>query len=227
MQNCYWINKECVVNLNQSFKCGCYKTYGSHRLYFCICPFYYNDLVIEKLVDCKMMNEQWMKFCVQRTYLDDLCFRGSMGLFSFNDIAQSVNIYWSYRNSLILMKWMIKSLSFLASQEVYYSCYQIIEHFTHSAYWYCLCDEYQDCLREESVLSCGLPTLGADYCCICRTLKHYKLGGLNKIKRNSFCQEKFCLHLLRDLAEILSVDPNACFWENEFFYKFRDYREGT
>ena len=120
-----------------------------------------------------------------------------------------------------------KFLSFLASQEVYYSCYRIIEHFVHSAFWYCLCDRYQGCLREESVLSYGSPTLGADYCCICRTLNHYKLKGLNEIKRNSFWLGKFYLHLLRELAEILSVNPEACFWEDEFCYKYRNYREGT
>ena len=121
----------------------------------------------------------------------------------------------------------VKSLSFLASQEVYYSCYRIIEHFVHSAFWYCLCDRYQGCLREESVLSYGSATLGADYCYISRTLNHYMLKGLNEIKRNSFCLEKFYLHLLRDLAEILSVDPEACFWDDEFCYKYRNYREGT
>ena len=120
----------------------------------------------------------------------------------------------------------VKSLSFLASQEVYYSCYQIIEHIVHSAFWYCLCDRYQGCLREESLLSYCSQTLGADYCCICWTLNHYKLKGLNEIKC-SFYQEKFYLHLLRDLAGILSVDPEACFWEDEFCYKYRNYREGT
>ena len=88
MQSFYRINKERVVNLNQSFKCVCHGTYGSRRLYFCLCPSCYNDLVIKKLCDCKMMNGQWMKFCMQRTYLDDLSFRGSMRFFIFNDIPQ-------------------------------------------------------------------------------------------------------------------------------------------
>ena len=49
MQNFYQINKEPMVNLNQSFKCVCHGTYGDHRLYFCFCPSWYNDLVIKKL----------------------------------------------------------------------------------------------------------------------------------------------------------------------------------
>ena len=115
-----------------------------------------------------MIHEQWRKFCVQRTYLDDLYFCGSMRFFSFNDVSQSVNIFWSHRNILILIKGMMQNPKlFLASQEVYYSCYRIIEHFVRSAFWYYLCDRYQGCLREESVLSYGSPTLRADYCCIC------------------------------------------------------------
>ena len=66
MQNFYQINKERIVNLHQNFKCGCHNTYESHQLYFCICPSCYNDLALRKECDCKMINEKWMKFCVQR-----------------------------------------------------------------------------------------------------------------------------------------------------------------
>ena len=109
----------------------------------------------------------------------------------------------------------VESLSILASREVYYSCCWIIEHFAYTAYWFCLSDEYQGCLREERMLSYGSATLGADYCCICRTSGYYKLEGLNQIKHNSFHLERFYLNLLRDITEILDVDPTACFWDDE------------
>ena len=121
----------------------------------------------------------------------------------------------------------IKSLLFLASREVYYACYRIIEHCVYSAFWYCLCDEYQGCLREDCMLRYGSATSGADYCCVCRTFRHYKLEELEKIKHGSFRLERFYLNLLRDLVEILEVDPTACFWEDEIYYKYGDYREGT
>ena len=77
------------------------------------------------------------------------------------------------------------------------------------------------------MLSYGSATLGADYCCVCRTSRHYNLEGLEKIKHDSFRLERFYLILLRDLAEILDVDSTAYFWEDEIYYKYRDYREGT
>ena len=104
MKNFYEINKERVVNLNQTFKCACQSTYGSHRLYFCICPLYYNDLVFEKRCDCKMINEEWMKFCIQRYYLDEPYFRGSMRFFAFNDVAKFLDIFWYYKGSIFSKK---------------------------------------------------------------------------------------------------------------------------
>ena len=163
MKNFYEINKERAVNLNQTFKCACQSTFGSHQLYFCICPLCYIDLVFEKKYDCKMISEEWMKFCIQRCYLDEVYFRSSMIFFAFNDVAKYVDTFWYYRGSIFSRKMNnIKSLLFLASREVYYACYRIIEHFVYSAVWYCLCDEYQGCLREDCVLSYGSATLGAD-----------------------------------------------------------------
>ena len=42
-----------------------------------------------------------------------------------------------------------------------------------------------------------------------------------------FRLQRFYLYLLRDLVEILEVDPTACFWEDEIYYKYRDYRKRT
>ena len=61
------------------------------------------------------------------------------------------------------------------------------------------------------------PAARNDFCSVCRTQAHYILKKLNKIKHDSFELERFYLNILRDSAEILSVDPTACFWENEFF----------
>ena len=112
----------------------------------------------------------------------------------------------------------------LASREVFYACYRIIEHFVYSAFWYCFYDEYEGCLREDCVLSYRSTTLGANYCCVCRTFRHYKFEELEKIKHNSFRLERFYLNLLRDLVEILEVDPTACFWEDKIYYKYREKR---
>ena len=115
----------------------------------------------------------------------------------------------------------MKTLSYMASREVYYQCYKIIEDFIHSFYWCCLCDRYQGCRRGP------YPVARNDYCYICITYSHYILGKLNNVKYNSFQLERFYLNILRDLAEILRVDPTACFWENELFYKYRNWQEGT
>ena len=104
MKNFCEINKERVVNLNQTFKYTCRSTYGSHRLYFCICTLCYNDLMFKKECDCKMINDEWMKFCIQRCYLYELYFRGNMWFFTFNDVVKFVDIFWYYRGSLILKK---------------------------------------------------------------------------------------------------------------------------
>ena len=77
------------------------------------------------------------------------------------------------------------------------------------------------------MLSCGSATLGADYCCVCRTFRNYKLQELEKIKHDSFRLERFYLNLSRDLVEILEVDPTACFWEDKIYYKYKDYRDRT
>ena len=61
------------------------------------------------------------------------------------------------------------------------------------------------------------PVAGNKFCSVCRTHAHYTLEKLNKIKHDSFELERFYLNILRDLAEILSVDPTTFFWENEFF----------
>ena len=101
----------------------------------------------------------------------------------------------------------MKSLTYSASLEVSYQCYKILEHFTSSSLWYCLCDKYQGCLRGP------YPVAGKDCCCVCTT-------------HNSFELEKFYLNILRDLAEILSVDPDIYFWKGKVFYKHKNCKKG-
>ena len=115
----------------------------------------------------------------------------------------------------------MKTLSFLASREVYYHCYRIIEYFIHSSFWYCLCDQYQGCMTGPE------PVAGNDFCSVCRTHAHYTVEKLNKIKHDSFELEKFYLNILRDLAEILSVNRTACFLGKRIYYKWRNWQEGT
>ena len=64
----------------------------------------YNDLVCEKKCDCKMVNEEWMKFCIQRRYLDEVYFRGSMRFFGFNDVVKLVDIFWYYKGRIFFKK---------------------------------------------------------------------------------------------------------------------------
>ena len=107
----------------------------------------------------------------------------------------------------------MKSMVYLASWEVFFHCYGIIWNFNECAYLYCLCDVYKGCLRELSARR--------DYCCICRFRKEYRLEDLHNVQSNSFKLEKYCLNILKDLVEILSVNPSVCFWEYECNCQFR------
>ena len=114
----------------------------------------------------------------------------------------------------------MKTLTYLASLEVYYQCCKILEHFTYSSFWYCICDKYQGCLRGP------YPVAGREYCCVCRTHAHYSLEKLNNIKHYSFELEKFYLNILRDLVETLSVDPTVCIWKGEVFTNIKIGKKG-
>lgn len=104
----------------------------------------------------------------------------------------------------------VKSLVYLASREVYYHCYGIIENCSFYSHDYFLCHRYQGCIRGASAKK--------DYCCVCRTYEHYSLQELNDIKHNSFKLEKYYLNILRDLADILSIDPTPSFWKIQYCY---------
>ena len=111
----------------------------------------------------------------------------------------------------------MKTLTCMASLEVYYHCYKILEHFTYSCYYYCLCDRYHGCPRGP------YPIVGKDYCCVCRTCMHYFLEKLDNIKHDSLELQNFYLNILKGLVEIVRVDPTACFWEGEVYYKYRKF----
>ena len=103
----------------------------------------------------------------------------------------------------------VKSLVYLASQEVFYHCFGIIDNFAYYSQDYCLCSMYQGCA----------PGLLArkDYCCVCRISEHYSAERLNEIKHNSFKLERFYLSILRDVAEMLSIEPTIFFWKNDYY----------
>ena len=111
-----------------------------------------------------------------------------------------------------------KTLRYLGPFEVCYHCYRNIEHFIHSSYFYGLCDRYQGYFPGQQ---------GKDYCIVSRIFNHYTLEKLGNVKFDSFQLEKLYLEPLRDLNEILEVDPTVCFWNNEFFYKSRDWISRT
>ena len=73
------------------FKCAFNETYGSHRLFFCVCVQCHKNIKN----DCNNigpMNNKWMKFCVLRPALEILNFSGNMRFFSFNDIIISLKL---------------------------------------------------------------------------------------------------------------------------------------
>ena len=113
----------------------------------------------------------------------------------------------------------VKSLVYLASWEVFYHCFGIIDNFGYYSQDYCLYSVYQGCAR-------GL-LRRKDYCCVCRS-EHYSLERLNKIKHNSFRLERFYLGILRDVAEMLSVKEIVFFWKNDYYnwVRFASFEEG-
>ena len=103
----------------------------------------------------------------------------------------------------------VKRLAYLASREAYNHCYGIINNFSIYYYDHCLCYRYQDCARKTFCKT--------DYCCVCRTNEHYSLDELDNIKRSSFKLQKFFLSILRDVAEILSLDPTVSFLKSDYY----------
>ena len=88
-----------MKNLNSTFKCACNGTYGTHRLFFCVCTDCYQN--IKKGCDVSKMNNKWLKFCVLQSSVEILTFNGSMRFFSFKDIVNHSCIFWCYGESLI------------------------------------------------------------------------------------------------------------------------------
>ena len=109
-QKFYDTNKEILINLNSTFKCTCNETYGSHRLFFCLCVECFKG--IKRNCDLNSVNNKWMKFCILRSSLDILNFNGNMRFFSFKDIIGNVSffLFWCYRESRIKKKWFMLSL---------------------------------------------------------------------------------------------------------------------
>ena len=83
-QKLYDTNKEILINLSPTFKCVCNETYGSHRLFFCICVKCFKD--VKRNCDLNLVNNKWMKFCILQSSLDILNFHGNMRFLSCNDI---------------------------------------------------------------------------------------------------------------------------------------------
>ena len=103
-----------------------------------------------------------------------------------------------------------KSLVYWACREAYYHGYGFIKNFTFCFHYHYLCDRYLGCDRG--------PSTRKDFCCVCRTKKYCSLEELNDIKHNSLKLQKFCLNIVRDLIEILSIKLTASFWKFQYFY---------
>ena len=98
----YDTNKEILINLNSTFKCACNETYGSHRLFFCLCVECFKG--IKRNCDLNSVNNKWMKFCIPRPSLDILNFNGNMRFFSFNDIIGNVSYFFGVTGKAELRK---------------------------------------------------------------------------------------------------------------------------
>ena len=107
----------------------------------------------------------------------------------------------------------METLTCLASREVYYLCYKTPEHFIYSFYYYCLCDQGTKVLKEDLFLLVG------------KTIVVFvEPTHTIPIKHDSFKLEKFYLNILKDFAEILSVAQTACFWNNEVYYRYKNWQ---
>ena len=71
-------------------------------------------------------------------------------------------------------------------------------------------ERFQGCIRRHLARK--------DYCCVCAFHKHYSHRELDFIKHDGLKLQKFYFNILKDLAEIMCVDPTVVFWETEYFY---------
>ena len=103
-----------------------------------------------------------------------------------------------------------KSLRCLSSLKAFWQCYGIIEKFTFCYGRYYLCERFRGCIRRHIARK--------DYCCVCVFHKHYSHRELDFVKHDGLKLQKFYFNILKDLAEIVCVNPTVVFWENEYFY---------
>ena len=96
-----------------------------------------------------------------------------------------------------------ESLAYLASRQAFYHYFGIIDNFQFHARDYCLYSWYSGCVRGPSVKK--------DCYAVCRISEHYSPERLNEIKHNSFKLERLYLSIIRDVVEVLSVDPSVYF----------------
>ena len=88
MEEFYTRNKEFIANTNFNFSCDCV-TYGSHRIYFCVCVECLQDLQEAKNVH--LINDRWIKFCLWETNLKSLSLNGTMRFFRYRDIELPIH----------------------------------------------------------------------------------------------------------------------------------------
>ena len=67
-QKFYDLNKKYFCNLNQTFHYACDNNYGSHWLFFCICPNCFEEMTNEGY-HINAMSNKWVKFCSMLSYL--------------------------------------------------------------------------------------------------------------------------------------------------------------
>ena len=106
----------------------------------------------------------------------------------------------------------MKTLTCLASREVYYLCFKS-QNILFTAFTTTACVTDTKVLKEDLFLLVG------------KTIVVFvEPTHTIPIKDDSFKLEKFYLNILKDLAEILSVAQTACFWNNEVYYRYKNWQ---
>ena len=147
-------------------------------------------------------------------FIEGFNFQWFTRFFIFNDIIKTLPIFWSYGESLIQKKIMfyMKTLTCLASREVYYLCFKSRNNL-FTAFTTTVCVTDTKVLKEDLFLLVGKTIV------VFVEPTHTIL-----IKHDSFKLEEFYLNILKDLAEILSVAQTACFWNNEVYYRYKNWQ---
>lgn len=97
------------------------------------------------------------------------------------------------------------SLLYLASKKVYYYCVNAIKNFIKGGFWYCTCDKFQGCVKQNRCSS---------YCYICKITETYCKQGKDKPILKLI---KFATAFFEDLKLCYDFDNSVnYFWWHDY-----------